>query len=141
MGKINWGRVILGGLLAGVVLIVVDWLTYGVWLKPDLDAAMSAMGRPAGAMVKAVPIFVLVDFLYGIGLLWLYAAIRPRYGAGPKTAVIAGLALWVYIGLLHAIAEAPMAMMPQRVMTIGTIVALIALPVAGAAGAAIYKEV
>ena len=135
MGKINWGRVILGGLLAGVVLNVVDWLTYGVWLKPDLDAAMSAMGRPAGAMDKAVPIFVLVDFLYGI-----YAAIRPRYGAGPKTAVIAGLALWVYIGLLHAIAEAPMGMMPQRVMTIGTIVALIALPVAGAVGAYVYKE-
>ena len=141
MGKINWGRVILGGLLAGVVLNVFDFLTYGVWLKPDLAAAMTAMGRPAGAMDQAVPIFVLVDFLYGIGLLWLYAAIRPRYGAGPKTAVIAGLALWVFIGLLHAIAEAPMAMMPQRVMMIGTIVALIQLPVAGAVGASIYKEV
>jgi hypothetical protein len=140
MGKINWGRVILGGLLAGVVLNVVDWLTYGVWLKPDLEAAMTALGRPAGAMDKAVPIFVLVDFLYGIGLLWLYAAIRPRYGAGPKTAVIGGLALWVFIGLLHAIAEAPMAMMPQRVMWIGTCVALIQLPVAGAVGASIYKE-
>lgn len=141
MGKINWGRVIAGGLIAGLVLNVVDWLTYGVFLKPDLAAAMTAMGRPAGAMDQAVPIFVLVDFLYGIGLVWLYAAIRPRYGAGPKTAVIAGIALWVYIGLLHAIAEAPMAMMPQRVMMIGTIVALISLPVAGAVGASMYKEV
>lgn len=141
MGKINWGRVILGGLLAGVVLNVVDWLTYGVWLHSELEAAMTAMGRQPGAMDKAVPIFVLVDFLYGIGLLWLYAAIRPRYGPGPKTAVIAGLALWVFIGLLHAIAEAPMQMMPQHVMMIGTIVALIQLPVAGAVGAAIYKEV
>jgi len=141
MGKINWGRVIAGGLIAGLVLNVVDWLTYGVWLKPDLDAAMAAMGRPAGAMDKAIPIFVLVDFLYGIGLLWLYAAIRPRYGPGPKTAVIAGLALWVFAGLLQAISQAPMGTMPQRVMTIGTCVALIAFPVAGAVGGSVYKEI
>src|SRR6058998_130708 len=105
MGKINWGRVVLGGLLAGVVLNIVDWLTWGVWLKPDLEAAMQALGKPAGAMNSAIPL--------GIGLLWVYAAIRPRFGAGPKTAVIAGLAVWFFIGLLHALSEAPMGMMPQ----------------------------
>ncbi len=54
---------------------------------------------------------------------------------------MAGAGLVVFIGLLHGIAGVRMAMMPQRVMTIGTIVALIALPVAGAVGASIYKEV
>jgi hypothetical protein len=140
MGRINWGRVVMGGLLAGVVLNIVDWVTYGVWLKPDLAAAMTALGKQPGAMDSAVPLWVALDFVYGIGLLWVYAAIRPRFGAGPKTAVIAGVAVWFFVGLLHAIGEAPMAFMPQRVVMIGTIVGLIALSVASAVGAYVYKE-
>ncbi len=140
MGRINWGRVVLGGLLAGVVLNIVDWLTYGVWLKADLAAAMQALGKQPGAMDSAVPLWVALDFVYGIGLLWVYAAIRPRFGAGPKTAVIAGVAVWFFVGLLHAIGEAPMGFMPQRVMMIGTIVNLIELAVAGPVGAYLYKE-
>ena len=141
MGKINWGRVVGGGLLAGLVLNVVDFLTYGVWLKPDLAAAMTALGKQPGALDSAIPLFVALDFVYGIGLLWVYAAIRPRFGAGVNTAVIAGLAVWFFIGLLHAIGDAPMGFMPQRVMVIGTIVSLIALSVASVAGAYVYKEV
>ena len=93
MGKINWGRVVLGGLLAGVVLNVVDYLFYGVMMKQDLAAAMQALGKQPGAMDSLVPLFVTLDFVTGIALLWVYAAIRPRFGAGVKTAVIAGVAV------------------------------------------------
>lgn len=31
--------------------------------------------------------------------MWLYAAIRPRYGPGPKTALVAGFAWWVIVSL------------------------------------------
>jgi hypothetical protein len=141
MGKINWGRVVLGGLLAGLVLNVVDYVLYGVWLRPDFAATMQALGKPPGAMDSLVPLFVVVDFIYGIGLVWLYAAIRPRYGAGVKTAVIAGVAVWFFISLLRAISEAPMGLFPQRVYTLGTCVTLIEYAVAGAVGAYLYKEV
>jgi len=140
VGKINWGRVVVGGLLAGVVLNIFDWLVYGVWLSADIAAGMQALGKDPRAMDSAIPLWVTLDFVYGIGLVWVYAAIRPRFGAGPGTAVIAGLAVWFFIGLLHAIAEAPMGLMPQRVMTIGTIVALIQIPLAGVVGAYVYKE-
>src|ERR1051325_2826717 len=92
MGKINWGRVVVGGLLAGVVLNIVDFVYFGVLMKQDIAAAMQALGKQPGAMDSLVPLFVALDFVYGIGLLWVYAAIRPRFGAGPKTAVIAGVA-------------------------------------------------
>jgi hypothetical protein len=140
MGKINWGRVVLGGLLAGLVLNIVDFLTYGVWLKADMGAAMTALGKSPAAMDSAIPLWIALDFVSGIGLVWVYAAIRPRFGAGVKTAVIAGLAVWFFVGLLHAIGEAPMGMMPQRLMTIGTCVALISIPLATVAGAYVYKE-
>jgi hypothetical protein len=140
MGKINWGRVVLGGLLAGVVLNVVDWLTYGVWLKPDMAAAMTALGKSPAAMDSAIPLWVALDFVSGIGLVWVYAAIRPRFGAGVKTAVIAGLAVWFFVGLLHAIGEGPMGLFPQKVYTVGTVVALVQYAVAGAVGGSVYKE-
>lgn len=139
MGKINWRSVILGGLLAGVVLNVVDFVLYGVVLKQDMAAAMLAIGKQP-MPDSMIPLYVVWDFVLGIALLWLYAAIRPRFGAGAKTAVIAGLFVWFLIGLMHAIGEAPMGLFPQKFYTLGTIVALIQIPVAAVAGAYPYKE-
>ncbi|PYP30193.1 MAG: hypothetical protein DMD47_10255, partial [Gemmatimonadetes bacterium] len=113
MGKINWGRVVLGGLLAGLVLNVIDWVVYGKVLAADFNAALQALGK--GPMTGSMIIwFVIFDFLFGIFLVWFYAAIRPRFGAGPRTAVLAGFAIWVLYGLLHAIGEAPMGLFPLR---------------------------
>jgi hypothetical protein len=139
MGRINVKGVIVGGLVAGLVLNVIDYLVYGVWLAPDMAAAMQAAGRPP--IDNLIPIFVVVDFLFGIALVQLYAAIRPRFGAGPATAVKAGIYVWVLTGLLHAIAEAPMGLLPQRFYTIGAVVALVAFPVSAVAGARFYREV
>jgi len=139
MGKINWGRVVLGGLLAGVVMNVFDFLLYGVWLKQDFAAAMQGLGKP-GSMDNLVPWFVFLDFVYGIGLVWVYAAIRPRFNAGVGTAVTAGLAVWFFISLLHGLGEAPMGLFPQRLYVIGVCVALIQIPVSTVAGAYLYKE-
>src|SRR5256884_6432276 len=140
MGKINWGRVVLGGLLAGLVLNIVDFLTYGVWLKPDMAAAMTTLGKSPAAMDSAIPLWVALDFVSGIGLVWVYAAIRPRFGAGVKTAVIAGLPGWFFVGLLHAIGESPMGFMPQGPMMSGRCLALVSVPVATVVGAYVYKE-
>src|SRR5207247_4155328 len=114
--KINWCRVVRGGLLSGLVLNIVDYVTYGVWLKADMAAAMQALGKQPGALDSAIPVWVALDFVSGIGLLWVYAAIRPRFGAGVKTAVIAGLAVWCVVGVPAAIGESPMGFMPGRLM-------------------------
>jgi hypothetical protein len=42
MSSINWGRVILGGLLAGVLINVFEFLLNGVVLANDWRAAMLA---------------------------------------------------------------------------------------------------
>jgi hypothetical protein len=139
MGRINVKGVIIGGLVAGLVLNIIDFLVWGVWLKDDMAAMMQNTGK--GPIDNLIPLFVILDFLFGIALVYLYAAIRPRFGAGPGTAVKAGLFVWVLVGLLHAIGEAPMGLMPQRLYTIGTLVALVAFPVAAVAGARFYREV
>ena len=139
MGKINTRRVILGGLLAGVVLNIVDSIAYGVVLAADFEAAMRDLGR--GPITGSqITWFVIVDFLYGILLVYLYAGIRPRFGPGPRTAVIAGLLVWVGASLLHGLAGIPMGLMPTRLAVIGMVIALVAFPVATVVGAWPYKE-
>ena len=49
MGKINWTRVILGGLVAGVIINISEFLLNGVVLAKDMEAAMRALGRQMGA--------------------------------------------------------------------------------------------
>jgi hypothetical protein len=137
MGRINLKGVIIGGLVAGLVLNVIDYLVYGIWLAPDL-AATQRPGAPS--MDSLIPLFVLLDFVYGIALIQLYAAIRPRFGAGPATAIKAGIFMWVIAGLLHALGEAPMGLIPQRLYIIGTLVGLVAFPLAAVAGARFYQE-
>lgn len=139
MGKINWQRVVLGGLVAGLVLNVVDYVLYGIVLAADFDAALQALGK-SGMDMSMVWVFVLLDFAYGIWLVWMYAAIRPRYGAGPRTAVWAGILAWVGVGLFHAIGESTMGLFPSRLYVIGVVVSLVLFPAAVVAGAALYKE-
>ena len=55
-------------------------------------------------------------FLCGIAAVWLYAAIRPRFGAGLKTALIAGIAVWFFYRFLGAVAEMNMGLSSQRMI-------------------------
>ena len=44
MGRINVKSVIVGGLVAGLVLNIIDYLVYGMWLAADLNAALQSAG-------------------------------------------------------------------------------------------------
>lgn len=139
MGRINVKGVIIGGLIAGLVLNVLDYLVWGVWLAPDINATLQSAGKkPADAFI---PLFILLDFIYGIVLIYLYAAIRPRFGAGPGTAVQAGLIVWIIAGLLHAVGEAPLGLLPERVYVLGTMAGLVVFLLGAVAGARFYREV
>jgi len=139
MGKINVSRVIVGGLVAGLVLNVIDFVMYGMVLKADFDSALHALGRPPVSS-SMIMVFVGLDFLFGIFLVWLYAAIRPRFGAGPRTAAIAGVAYWVLFGLLNTLSQAPLGLFPQNLAITMTAVTLVEAVLATLVGAKLYSE-
>lgn len=139
MGKIDMQKVIIGGLIAGVVLNVVDFVMFGIVLKDDMAAAMAAINKPAMTNAQ-IPWFVFLDFVAGVFLVWLYAAIRPRFGAGPGTALKAGVAGWFLGSLLVTLFMWPMALMPHNLMIITTVVALVQWPLAAVVGAKFYME-
>src|ERR1039457_6644938 len=100
MGKINIGRVLLAGIVAGIVSDALGYLVDGVILAQRWSDGMMALGRPEFTSGQIVQ-FNALGLIGGIVLIWLYAAIRPRFGAGVGTAVIAGVAVWV-VGSLVA---------------------------------------
>lgn len=140
MAHTNRGRVILGGLLAGLVINVVEFITNGVVLREAWGKAMQALGKPAVLSAGAIAIFNVWGFLLGIAAVWLYAAIRPRYGAGPKTAVRAGLFAWGLAVFLANLGNYPLSLFPTRLLVITSIVALVEIVIATLVGAWFYKE-
>ena len=140
MGKINVGRLILGGIVAGIVN---DILGYGVdgWLLAQLWAnAMKALGHGAFSL-NALIWFNLLGFATGFVALWMYVAIRPRFGPGVKTAIYAGIASWVLGSLLpNASFIYVSGLFPRHLMFYATIGALVEIAVATIIGAKVYKE-
>ena len=139
MGKINMMKVVVGGLIAGLVLNVIDGVLFGYLLKDQMAAAMASLNRPAMTNAQ-IPWFVFLDFVAGVFLVWLYAAVRPRFGAGPATAAKAGLAGWFLAGLLPTLFMWPMHLMPQNLTIITLVVGLIEWPLATVVGAKFYTE-
>jgi hypothetical protein len=144
MSGINWRRVILGGLLAGMLINVIEFFLNGVVLAKDWEAAIVALGRPpiAGSQIALFFVwsFVLWGFLIGIISVWLYAAIRPRYGAGPKTALYVGSFVWGLGYLLPSVTPLLLSLYPRRIVAIGLTVGLVEVLLAALVSARLYRE-
>jgi hypothetical protein len=140
MGKISMGRVILGGLVAGLVINISEFVLNMVVLAERWEEALQALNRPAAFDTGAIVYFVVLSFALGILAVWTYAAIRPRFGAGPLTAVCAGLLVWALAILYSSGSALPLHLFPRRLLFYATLWALFELPLATLAGAWLYKE-
>jgi antibiotic biosynthesis monooxygenase (ABM) superfamily enzyme len=90
--------------------------------------------------VSDIVIEIVMDFVLGILAVWLYALIRPRCGAGAKTALFAGVGLWVLTGLLPTIMWGSLRLFSVRLLTINVLTYLVMVIVATLLGAWVYKE-
>jgi hypothetical protein len=138
MGRINTGRVILGGLLAGLIINVGETIASLLFAR-QAERVMADLGltMPGGA---AVAIFVVVGFVMGIVLIWLYAAARPRFGPGPKTAVIVALVFWLIGYFLPLLGDQLMGILPLDMMIMASLWGVVEVCIASLAGGWLYKE-
>jgi hypothetical protein len=138
MGKVNLGRVILGGILAGIVINFSEWLIHDVVMKDQFQTALKALGKEPPHAGSTIFWFNVWGFIAGITAVWLYAAIRPRYGPGPATATRAGIAVWILSCLLMTIVMTNLGLFP--LMWGALIWFLVEDVVATIVGAWVYKE-
>ncbi len=141
MAGINLGRVVLGGLLAGLVMNIGETILNVPILGSDWEAAMESLNRSSEMGTGTLIFYIVWGFMVGIAMVWLYAAIRPRFGTGAKTAVIAGLTVWVFLWLLGFGSMAiPGGLFPTKIIVTTLMWGIFEVPIAAVAGAWLYQE-
>lgn len=140
MGNINIGRVILGGLVTGVILNVGEFVLNGFVLAEDMKEFFRRCGFPPEPPSSFIVIAITITFVLGIVIVLGYAAIRTRFGPGPKTAIIAALFAWFGVYLYQNVIAFGLGILPPRLVVIALAWGLVEYILATLAGAALYKE-
>src|ERR1700737_1845913 len=139
---INTQKVLIGGIVAGVVMNVVDFVSNmcigGARMKAETDAfkpGLTDQMNKGSTMIS----YIVMDFVLGILLVWTYAAIRPRFGPGLRTATYVAVLFWIlggifYSGYLH------MGMMSAGLWWTFAFIALVNFFFSAGGGARVYTE-
>ena len=142
MASINTGKVIVGGLAAGVVLNVIDYATnmyiLGDLFRADMNRLNPAVWANMNDMSR-MPFFLAADFVFGIMMVWLYAAIRPRFGAGAGTAIKAGAFMWLF-GTVFAGYLTEAGMFSRHFLLYSACIGIVEFPLAAWVGGMLYTE-
>ena len=138
MGKINVARVILGGLLAGLIMNISETVLNLYVIGDASAAALQRLGLQFPG-THQIFIFIAMTFLLGIITIFVYAGLRPRFGAGAKTAVIAAVIVWL-TSMLPAFGDVVIGMTPAKLLVIAGAWSLVEMIVAAIAGAWLYTE-
>jgi len=139
---INTKKVLLGGFVAGVIINIIDFVSnayiLGARMKAETDAfkpGLSDQMMSGNTMIS----YVIMDLVIGFALVWTYAAIRPRFGAGVRTAVYAVVLFWL-LALIFTAGYRQMGIMSSGLWWSFAFVGLVNSLIAGIAGAALYTE-
>ena len=137
--RINFGRVLIGGLAAGVVANVLDFLINKYLMVSEATDMMQRLNLKPDQVESSWMMWTAVDFIYGFILVFTYAAMRPRFGPGPRTATIAALSYWlaftaVFAGLMS------MGIYTQQAFIKNSALSVVSSIVPAMVGAWLYKE-
>lgn len=142
--KLNWARVVGGGLLWALVYSIVAGTAMILFFAREFMRELEQLGRPVDlspdSLVFLAIFGVLFTIAWGIVGVWLYAAIRPRYGPGPGTAVIAAIGVWLLSVAAPASHLGVFDIASPRFVAIDLLMELVAIVAATLVGARAYRE-
>lgn len=139
MSKINFTRVVLGGLLTGLIINFSEFLLNEVIFVKEMEEMTRRLNiaRPGVTFITAA---VVMTFLLGIVIVLVYAMIRTHFGPGPKTAVIAGFVGWFCVYFYAGVLNGTLFGVPPVLMVVGLAWGLAEYLLGAIAGAWLYKE-
>jgi hypothetical protein len=142
MKRINYGRVLLGGILAGVLLFMADGFIHEKLLHEHWMAAMKAAGRSVEAEEHGSDMlyFAAFELLRGVAIAWIYAVMRAQCGPGPKTAICATLAVWAIMFPIFFLQEVPLGFYSTTLLTLWSLYEIVPSVIAGLVAGALYKD-
>ena len=139
---INTSKVVVGGLAAGVMGNIVGYVGFGMLLGPRFEAeavAVAPVLAGRGMTTGAVVTNIVSTFVIGLLLVWLYAAMRPRFGPGARTAIFAAMVVWV-CGFFFHMDFLMVGLVTQQTYALASLVALVQVIASAWVGGMLYKE-
>jgi hypothetical protein len=138
----NIQRIALGGLVAGIVCFIGDGVVHGVLLQSRWQEIAANLRLTSSDAERQASMwwFLIYDLIKGLGAVAVYAMIRPRFGAGVRTAVIAGLVTWALCIPLPLGGLLPMHFFGRKFALLWSIYGAFPVLLGAIAGAALYKE-
>jgi hypothetical protein len=141
MAGINWGRLVVGGLVAAILMFFTDGFIHERIVATDWHAVYEGL-RTAEPEAHGAGLIYFAFFELGrafIAMLF-YAIMRTHFGAGPKTAALAGIASWVAFSLTGPAQFIPLGFFSTALWVKVGALHLVASIIATIAGAALYKD-
>jgi hypothetical protein len=139
MTDINWRQVVVGGLVAGLVANACDFAITTYFMAAEFSSMLARLNVDGTVSQAWIPVFAAADFVWGLLLVFTYAAIRPRFGPGARTAIIGGVMLWLVIAIFEVLLLA-MGLHTLQSYLKGCALYLIAALVSSISGARFYNE-
>lgn len=139
MSRINVGRVIIGGLAAGVVANALDYVINRFLLSTEAGEMIQRLNLKPDQVESSAIAWAVADLIYGLILVFTYAAMRPRFGPGPKTAMIAALGYWLAFTAVFGALMA-MGIYTQQAYIKTSALSVVSSIVPALVGAWLYKE-
>jgi hypothetical protein len=124
---INAARVLLGGTAAAAIRVVGQRV---------LDAVLFTDAVASGS--TTVVLFAL-QLLIGFATVWIYAVMRPRFGATARTGIAAGVVTWAIAALAWSLTVV-MGSVPLTMYLTRVVAALPIALMAALVGARLYRE-
>jgi len=139
MGRINIGRLLAGALAAGIVGNLLHYLMNTYLMSVEMTDMMQRLNLSQFTVAGSAVTWIVVDFIWGLLLVFAYAAMRPRFGPGPTTAAISAIVLWAAVASVFA-GLAAMGIYTQQAFIKESALNLVVAVAAGMSGACLYKE-
>jgi hypothetical protein len=138
---INWGRFIVGGIVASVIAFITDGLLHEMIVGADWKAVYASLGA-ADPVENPVHMIYFAIFELGRGFIamLLYVLMRPICNPGPKTAAWAGLIIWIAFSLTGPAQFIPLGFYSNALWIKVGAFQLVTSIVAAIAAAALYKD-
>ena len=139
MAGINYKRVLAGGLAAGLLYDIFEIALSPLFIGKRYEMELAAI-RHTPPSAAGYAFFFSWGFVIGIIAVCLYAAVRPRFGPGPRTAARVAFALWVIGDLMPHMGQAFMGIFSFGLMIKFAAQQLLFMLAATIFGAWIYRE-
>jgi hypothetical protein len=139
VGRINKTRAVLGGLVAGLILNLGELVSKKTFLA-------GRSGRDMGGLHLSpfsdsiLPWLDMGGFIAGILGVLVYATLRMRVGLGSRTALLAGVIIWVPAGFVALLVPLTAGALQWHDAWPEMLWAFFEIPLATVVGAWLYEE-